>query len=500
MNSLQKSEKSGANGGLISADTLEQRIREVDPLSSLVSPDDISAGRLFARIYGDVAKYNTTSRSWWFYDGEAWREDCGSVRVELAAQQMQRALLIFAARNQGDDYTQRDKNFLRFCASLGRRYTREAMLRDAASHTFFSTEDLDKNPNLLNLHNGTLDLESGKLREHDSRDLCSMIAPVDYIEGKRSERWERFISEVMEGDSEKAGYLQRLCGYFLTTSTSDEAFYLVYGASTRNGKSCFTETLAAMLGDYCVNMSADSLALRNRDARGTSSDLARLKGRRLAHISEPPKRMPLDAALLKTLTGGDRLTARNPYQLEQEFTLVCKFLINTNYLPAVSDDTLFESGRVRVIPFTKHFEPTEQDRSLKATLRKPENLSGVLSWCLDGLRKVQESGLDAPKVVSIATSDYRLSSDRIGQFISECLEEDTDGRIRGKDVYQRYSRWCEQSGYATPGLQSFYDDLRQKGMLHTARIDGKPTRNVVTGFKLTIDQSEFQSTDNAPFF
>lgn len=119
----------------------------------------------------------------------------------------------------------------------------------------------------------------------------------------------------------------------------------------------------------------------------------------MVNISEPGKQMVLSASLVKTLTGRDTINARFLNENSFEFVPQFKLFINTNHLPKVTDPTVFDSGRVKVIPFNRHFSEEEQDKSLKHKLRQAENMSGILNWCLDGLWMMRETGLEAPPAV-----------------------------------------------------------------------------------------------------
>ena len=70
------------------------------------------------------------------------------------------------------------------------------------------------------------------------------MAWVKYDPGASCERWERFIDEVMDGDTDTAVYLQKAMGFALTGSVEHEEFYVLYGSKSRNGKSTLTERLA----------------------------------------------------------------------------------------------------------------------------------------------------------------------------------------------------------------------------------------------------------------
>ena len=58
---------------------------------------------------------------------------------------------------------------------------------------------------------------------------------------------------------------------------------------------------------------------------------------------------------------------------------------------------------------------------LKSFFAKPENLSGILNWCLEGFKMYMQEGLDMPDSVENATREYRQQSDRIMMFTSQVV-------------------------------------------------------------------------------
>ena len=90
----------------------------------------------------------------------------------------------------------------------------------------------------------------------------------------------------------------------------------------------------------------------------------------------------MNAAQVKNMTGNDTLNARFLHENSFDFEPQFKIYINTNYLPDVTDMTLFSSGRILIIPFDRHFEEWEQDKTLKETFRKPEVQSAILNWLI----------------------------------------------------------------------------------------------------------------------
>ena len=134
--------------------------------------------------------------------------------------------------------------------------------------------------------------------------------------------------------------------------------------------------------------------------------------------------MQIDASLTKQMTGNNILTARFLRENSFEFKPQFKLFIDTNHLPQISDMTLFESDRIKIIPFNRHFTAAERDIDLKSYFAKPENLSGILNWCLVGFRLYLTEGLTMPDSVEMATTQYRQQSDRIMMFTSGCVKKE----------------------------------------------------------------------------
>jgi P4 family phage/plasmid primase-like protien len=376
------------------------------------------------------------------------------------------------------------------------------MLQDSRDVYYFSNEDLDTNDYLLNVQNGTIDLseDTPKFLQHAPDMLLSKICNVNYNPAASCKEWEKFLGQIMQGNQEKIKYLQKIAGLSLTGNIQEETCFILYGSTTRNGKSTFCETLIYLLGDYALTMKPESLAIKqNTDSRQASGDIARLAGCRFCNASEPPKRMLIDTALLKSLLGRDSITARHLHQREFSFIPKFKLVINTNYLPAITDDTVFTSGRINVISFDRHFEPEEQDKHLKDKLRQNSELSGILNWCIDGLRMYRKEGLYPPAAVQQATETYRTDSDKIGNFIKECLTE-TGKNSSIKSVYEVYSTWCSDNGYGTESKGNFISELKGKGLYATSgTVDGKTVKNIVKGYTVEPEFIAVTEQETIPF-
>ncbi len=135
--------------------------------------------------------------------------------------------------------------------------------------------------------------------------------------------WMEFLELVTGGDGELIDYLQRMCGYCLTGLTIEHALFFLWGPGG-NGKSTFIDTITGVMGDYAKTAGIDTFTASSFDRHPT--DLADLQGARLVTAVETSQGRHWDETRIKTLTGGDRITARFMRQDFFEYTPQFKLL------------------------------------------------------------------------------------------------------------------------------------------------------------------------------
>lgn len=443
--------------------------------------NDRGSADLFATIFKNISRYNPTKKDWMYYDKTRWIADIEGMRAKRNAKRLADVLVRYSVTASLPD--DKRQSYIKYAAGMMNYRNRNVMITDAKDLNFFENTELDKNDFLLNCKNCVLDLsgDQPKALKHNADLLLSKICNANYNPAATCTLWKKTIGEIMQGDTAKIKYLQKMSGRFLTGDTSEEEFYIFFGATTRNGKSTITEILLFLLGDYATTISPESLAIKaNKDSRAASPDIAKLAGTRLVVASEPPRRMLFDSSLVKTLTGRDTVSARFLHENEFQFKPKFKLILNSNYLPVISDKTVFSSNRVKVVPFERHFTEKEQNKHLKEQLQK--EIDGILNWCIEGLQLYRKEGLEPPVAVQNATYEYSEDSDKVGKFISECLVK-SDQNLAAKDVYEKYSQWCNDCGLGIDGRTSFYEELKTKNLLSkTGTVTGKTVKNVIKGY------------------
>lgn len=422
--------------------------------------DEIGIGYAFADYFKPIARFDRERGIWYVFDGKVWQPDENALAVAELAKRLADRLYTFALQIKDEDTRNR---YIKRVQKLQMRKNRRTMIEDAKSVYPVPHSVFDRNTDLFNCQNGTLNLTTGEFRPHDPADFLTLMSGITYNPDATCDRWISFISEVMCSDADLAVYLQKALGYALTGDTSLECLFILYGATSRNGKGTTMETFLRIMGDYGKTSNPEMLSTKfgNTNASGPSEEIARLAGVRFVNISEPEKKITFNAALVKRMTGNDTLNARFLHENSFDFKPNFKIFINTNYKPSVSDMTLFYSNRLKLIPFKRHFEEHEQDKGLKNFFAESANLSAIFNWCYEGYRLFRASDLADPAAVVAATKEYQEESDRIGQFVDAWLEEGEAYEVRTSAAYKLYGEWCDKYGYRKENSTNFNNAIQR---------------------------------------
>lgn len=412
------------------------------------SLDDTGNARRFRDRYADRVRYNPTDKCWMAWDGARWkRDDLATIKglADEMLDQMDKAC--FGIRDINTAGALR-----RHVQKSRSSRSKEAFLKEAQHLPGIPMlpEQFDKNKGLLNLRNGILNLARRELVPHDPARYITRMAQVDYDPDAKAPVWEAFIQSVTGGDAQLAEYLQVMVGYCLCGSTREQCMFFLYGDGA-NGKSTFLETLAKMLGDYCMNAQADTIAsTRSRSSGAARSDVARLKGARFVTLEEGDQGATLDEGLVKQMTGGNTITARFQYGKEFEFRPEFKLVEATNHLPKIHGTDVGIWRRIRLVPFTQSIPEEKQDILLPQKLEA--ELTGILNWALDGLQKWlansqggRRHGLPACAAVDSAVSAYKQDQDRIAAFLADCTEPAEGSTMQASVLFRTYLNWCSEN-------------------------------------------------------
>ena len=338
------------------------------------------------------------------------------------------------------------------------------ILTEAAVLEAFSVvaDDLDADPYLLNVGNGTIELDTGKVRDHQQSDRITKICRASYDPAATSTRWTTFLETVLPDELVRT-YLQRVVGLSLFGRVNgDKQILPILTGEGANGKTTCIEAVSFALGDYAMPAEPTLLmATGHGDKHPTG--VADLMGARFVSVSETEENRRFNIALLKMLTGGDRIKARLMRQDFFYFDPSHLLILATNHLPRIDDVTESVWRRIRVIPFSVIIPEGERDEGLKQEFELVAD--AILTWALDGWLDYQKLGkLDAPAGVMAATNEYRGESDSVGRFIAdECITGSAQGGTQTKMLFARWEKWATREGCEPMGSVSFGKHLDTKG-------------------------------------
>lgn len=450
-----------------------------------------NAERLITR-FGHELRYAKHLGRWLRWDGRRWAADNTDHVVRCAATT---ARAIRAEADWLGTTTPAGKKRVAHALKSEHRARLAAMVELATSlaGVQVAVDELDADRWALNVLNGTIDLRAGMLRPHDPGDLITKLAPVVYEPGAGHDRWYEFLDQALGGDVDLQRWLQRAIGYTLTGDTSEEVLFFVHGPGG-TGKSTFLQAVIGVLGDYARTADFESFTHREQ-AQNARPDIARLAGARCVTSIEVDDGKRLAEGLVKTITGGDVITARFLYRDEFEYRPQFKLWLAANHKPAVRSNDSAMWRRIRLVPFTH--APARRDDTLKAELTNPA-IAGpaILDWAIAGCLNWQRQGLAAPDAVRDATESYRAEQDPLADWIEDHCVLDPTSWVRSVDLRSSYETWAKEAGYRhTLSPRAFRELLEERGCRDDRRrIDGK-TQRVWWGLRL---RSDFDMDDAAP--
>lgn len=434
--------------------------------------------RFRARHGGDVLHVREVG--WHYWNGQRWARDGGDGEVRKRAHETGQLVALEAIAVGEDDpgnYADRaewsdlQESLWKWSVECGNRRRVDAMLTESAPYLDVDPDALDRDPDVLNLGNGTLRLEGAceDLQPHRREDRLAKIMPVDFDPEAECPQFLRFIHQV-QPDEEVRGFLQRWVGYSLTGRIGEQKLVFNYGEGG-NGKSVFVDIIARIMGPYSSTLPFQSLAKEDRPRAGSeaSPDLARLPGARMVRVAEPEQGLKFAEAKVKAMTGGEPMIVRHLNRGFFEFMPQFKLTLSGNHKPSIQGQDRGIWRRFLLVPWEVNLEESEQDPDLPAKLWAER--CGILNWMLDGVRMWLEDGLAIPDKVRAATDEYRADSDPLGRFITSCTVKASGSVTAAREMYSAYQRWCKANAERVWTQTSFGRGLTERG-IHRDKVAG----------------------------
>lgn len=423
------------------AERLRPGVTSVDePVPTEESATDLGNSLRFARLFRDRARYAADVERWYVWDGRRWAPDRTGRVVDMTKHVID-DVRREALRTDGEARG-RWLQWANQSEALPRRRATVVGAESEPSLVVLS-DVFDRDPDLLVVRNGTVDLRTGELRESRPADLCSHLAEVELDPAERWPRWEQHVALMCKGDPELERYLARAVGYSLTGNVGARAFFFLEGTGS-NGKNAFIEPVMQVMGSYAQTASPSLLTGSEQDHPTTIADLL---GARLVFVDEARRDRKLNTERIKGLTGSKRVKARKMRKDFFEFDARFKLWIAGNGTPKMDDESDGVWKRLHRVVCHGKVDPARRvDRY--GDVLYAEEASGILNWALAGLADWRGRGLDVPTAVASAVEEYRHNENYVQQFAEEHVEVtgDAEHRTTVNELYTRYQFWCAEAG------------------------------------------------------
>lgn len=402
---------------------------------------------------------------------------------------------VAAAEKARKDVADRRKGRARHAKSSAGSAKISNMLIEAAPYVSAVVDDLNRDRMAVNCLSGTIEFAmvededsdpaaprfrpTATLRPHDPADMMTKCCHAHWSppEGLRPPTpvFDGFLAKVIP-DPEQRAFLKRWFGYCLTGDISEQALLFFHGEG-RNGKSTLNDLMAFIFGDYAVTLSIDSFTGDNKRGGGEATpDLARLPGARLVLASEPEQGVKLKDALIKAMTGGEKMPVRRLHRDFFEIDPHFKVVISGNHEPRITDDSDGIWRRVKKVEWGVQIAKAEIDKGLLKKLKREAD--GVFAWAVEGALEWMADGLAVPESVDKATQDYRDNQDEIGAFIRVAIDVTGtfDHTETPGELYRAFERVADAEGLFKINNSTFDKRLAKASARSFAAADGTMRR------------------------
>lgn len=417
--------------------TLAPRTSDPDALVAPLYSDQWLADEVI-RLRRGTLRYVPQRGEWLSWDGARWRVDA-LLLAESAAISALRELSDKTLRVGVTPAQQREsiKRAAIWCSAS--KVPSVLSLMRSSRAIAVSHEVLDADPMALNTPVGLLDLTTGTLGPADADRLCTRMTQVPAQQDGQCPQWMRFLDQVTNGNVELQRYLQRWAGYCLTGSTQEQQLLFLWGDGG-NGKGVFLRTLAGLMGDYAITARSDLFTAGRGEKHPT--DVAMLAGARLVIAHEAKTGSQWDEVQLKTLTGGDVLTARFMYHDNFTFVPTFKIALSANARPEFR--AVGQSMRRRMHLVTFNYRPTVVDTALEERLKS--EWPAILGWAVAGCLAWQAEGLGVPDSIRDDTSDYLEDEDALSQWLEDECIADPEAVTSALELFRSWQQWAHAHG------------------------------------------------------
>jgi len=414
---------------------------------------DAELSNYFATCQARRLRYDLKQKKWFGFRGDRWVE-MAETTIWNIMKPHHLQLAQYCDLKKAEKKSICDKKTFAAVESLSRGHPKFAV----------TSEIWDTDPFMLNTPGGIVDLRTGDMRPAVAEDYCTKSTAVTPDFKADCPRWRNFLSQVTDKNERLQIFLQQWFGYCLSGSIDEQKFLFAHGIGN-NGKGVFFSTLRELLHDYAVTAPAN-LLMQSRSERHPT-EIAMLKGARLATMQETQRDAKWDEGKLKELTGGDRLSGRWMRGDFFDFMPQFKLMLSGNKRPQIDSTGEAMRRRLLLVPFTVVIPEAKRDAELPQKLK--DEWPAILAWAIAGCVDWQLTGLCAPPAVKEASREYFEDENPLTDWLTERCIRDPEAWTTTADLYQSYCRFALLPAHLRDSRKTFGQRLEDEGFKRRKR-------------------------------
>lgn len=312
-------------------------------------------------------------------------------------------------------------------------------------------DDFNRNPYLVNVRNGLLDIRNMSFKEHTPSYLSTVQLNVEYNPQVDCPQFKKFLNEVL--DCKLIPLVQEIVGYLLTTNTASQKAFVFWGPA-RTGKSTLLWVVEYLL------LGKKNVSNIPWQEIGDKFKTAELLGKLANVFSDLPSKSIDDTGIFKVVTGEDYLMAEKKNKNPFKFKPFARLVFSCNELPRnYVDRTEGFYRRLIIVPFNRQIEKNKIDKALKYKFQREKE--GILNWALEGLKRLYENNFEFSEneLTDGVKKEYKRENNNVISFVEECCELDGLFSCSRIEIYEAYKEFCVEAGLKALSQIKFNKEL-----------------------------------------
>ncbi len=348
---------------------------------------------------------------------------------------------------------------------------------------------INNNLDLVCVGNGILNIKTLELLPFTPIEIFTQKIEWNYNPKSDCPKIKEFLQQVLMVDD--VDILQEFVGYCLYRKYFIKKAIIFWGGKN-TGKTTIINLIVKFIGQ--LNTSGVSLHKIIYDKFSGY----RLYCKFLNFFDDLSFKDIKDTGSFKIATGGGYISAEKKFGDSFEFMNHAKLLFATNKFSAVVDtDDMAYYDRWIIIPFDTPFDETNEltDKRILDKITTKEEMSGMLTWVLEGLKRVIENEtFSYSKTAENNKIIMETNSDSVSSFVYNVLHKEEGDWVATDDLYEMFAHYVSDNNLPKESKDGFSKKLSKKigygiAKQKNAVRDGKKLKNVRGWFNVGVSNT-----------